>query len=451
MRRFKLLLLAASSVVWSVAACAATRPHYGGSLRVAMRETPQAVDPASLVRAGASNISRLIFDTLVKLDDRGQPQPSLATEWQAEPGDQRWRFSLRSGVSFSDGSAMNAGAVAASLRAANAEWKVITTGDAVIVETEIPYPDLPTELALARNAIAHGGGQQPSGSGAFSVAQWLPGKHLTLIANDQYWDSRPFLDSIEVDFGKNDREQLTALDLGRIDIAEVAPENIRRTRADGRSVASSNPSELLALVFAAPARSEEESHGRNALALSIDTAAINNVVLQGGGDPAGALLPNWLSGYALVFSPPTNPDRGRQERALAKQAASFVLGYNALDLVAHTIAERILLNARDAGIALQLTTSDRSHVMLTRIPIASENRQGALMELAKALQLSLPKSSGDSANDLYSAEKALLQSRRVIPLLHLRQGAAVRPAVRDFTMRPDASWQMQHVWLAEKP
>ncbi len=451
MRRFNLLWLAASSLLWAVAACAATRPHYGGSLRVAMREMPQAADPTSLIQAGASNISRLIFDTLVVLDDRGQPQPWLATEWQAEPGDQRWRLSLRSGVSFSDGAAMNAAAVAVSLRSANPEWKVIAAGDTVIVETDVSHPDMPLELTLARNAIAHGGGPQPSGTGPFSLSQWLPAKHLTLIANDQYWGGRPFLDSIEVDFGRNDREQLTALDLGRIDIAEVAPENIRHARADGRSVASSNPCDLLALVFAAPVRSEEETHARNALALSIDTAAINNVVLQGGGDPTGALLPNWLSGYAFVFSPPTNPGRARQEPVLAKQVASFVLGYNVADPVAHTIAERILLNARDAGIALQLTTSGRPDMTLTRIPIASANGQIALMELAKALQLTLPQSAGGSATVLYSAEKTLLQSRRVIPLIHLRQGVAVRLAVHDFNMRPDGSWQIQNAWLAEKP
>jgi peptide/nickel transport system substrate-binding protein len=451
MRRFNLLLLAASSVVWAVAAQAATRPHYGGTLRVAMREAPQAADPANLVQIGAANISRLIFDTLVVLGERGQPQASLATEWHAEPGDQRWRFSLRGGVSFSDGAAMNAAAVAASLRAANPEWKVIATGDTLIVETDVPHPDMPAELALAKNAIAQGGGHQPSGTGPFTVAQWLPGKHVTLTANDQYWGGGPFLDAIDVDFGKNDREQLTEFDLGRIDIAEVAPENIRRARADGRSVATSSPSELLALVFSAAPRSEEETHARNALALSIDAAAINNVVLQGGGEPAGALLPNWLSGYAFVFSQQTNPDRARQERALAKQSASFVLEYNALDSVAHTIAERILLNARDAGIALQLTTSGRSDMTLTRIPIASANGAIALVELAKALQLSPPKLAGDSASELYSAEKALLQSRQVIPLIHLREGAAVRPAVRNFAVRPDGSWQMQNVWLAEKP
>jgi peptide/nickel transport system substrate-binding protein len=43
-------------------------------------------------------LSRLIFDTLVTLDARGQAQPALAASWQADPGNQRWQFMVRRGV-----------------------------------------------------------------------------------------------------------------------------------------------------------------------------------------------------------------------------------------------------------------------------------------------------------------------------------------------------------------
>ena len=119
MKRFSLLWLAGSSLLWAGVALAAIRPHYGGTLRLTMRQTPQALDPISLVQADASNLARLIYDTLIVLDHRGQPEPSLAVGWQAESGNQRWRISLRNGVSFSDGTKMDANTVAASLRAAN--------------------------------------------------------------------------------------------------------------------------------------------------------------------------------------------------------------------------------------------------------------------------------------------------------------------------------------------
>ena len=446
MRRYSLLSLAASSLLWSTLALGATRPHYGGTLRVTMRETPQALDPITLVQAGASNVSRLIYDTLVVLDDRGQPQPSLASGWQAEPGNQRWRISLRGGVAFSDGTKMDAPAVAASLRAANPEWKVLAGTDTVVIEVADPRPYFPAELALPRNAIAHGV-QQPSGTGPFSVSQWVNGKHLTLAANEQYWNGRPFLDAIELDFGRNDRDQLSSLDLGRTDLAEVAPENIRRARADGRTVLTANPSDLLALVFATSPQSDDETHLRNALALSLDIAAINNVVVQGGGEPTGALLPNWLSGYAFAFPSEANPARARQERNMSKQTSPVLLGYDAADPVARTIAERILLNTRDAGITIQLTTGGHSDVSLTRIPLTSLDPQTALVALAGLLQLPAPKFTGDSAVDNYSAEKTLLQSHRIIPLLHLRTAIAARPNVRDVTISPNGISNVENGWL----
>lgn len=451
MRRFNLLLLAASSVIWSVAASAATRPHYGGALRVAMRETPQVLDPLSLAQVGAPNISRLLFDTLVVLDDRGQPQPALATAWQAEPGNQRWRFTLRSGVSFNDGASLEATAVAASLRSANPDWKVLPVGGMVIVQTGDPHPNLPAELALPRNGIVHGN-PQVSGTGPFSVAQYTAGKHLSLVANDQYWGGRPFVDTMEIDFAQNDRDQMTSLDLGRIDFAEVSPENIRRARAEGHTVVSSNPSELMALSFPAPPRSEEETHLRNALALSIDTSAINNVVLQGGGEATGALVPNWLSGYGFLFTQEPSLDRARAERALARQSTPLVLAYDPQDPIARTVAERILLNARDAGISVQLTTSGHGDLALTRVSLPSLNLQTALTGLALALQLPAPAFGSSSATDLYSAEKSLLQSHRVIPLIDLRAGVALQPSIRNFKMSPDGAWQMNNVWFgADKP
>ncbi|HXU13609.1 MAG TPA: ABC transporter substrate-binding protein [Terriglobales bacterium] len=451
MKRFSLLLLAASSLLWSVVALGATRPHYGGTLRLTQRETPQALDPVSLVQAHSSNICRLLYDTLIVLDNRGQAQPSLAVAWQAETGNQRWRISVRNGVSFTDGTKLDATAVAASLRAANPDWKVMAGTDTVVIQTAEPHPYLAAELALPRNAIMHGG-QQPSGTGPFSVAQWTPGKHLSLAATEQFWNGRPFVDSVELDFGRNDRDQLALLDLGRTDVVEIAPENIRRARADGRTVVSSSPSELLALFFSAPPQTDGEVHLRNALALSLDITAINNVVLQGGGEPTGALLPNWLSGYGFTFPFQSSPERARQERALAKQSAPVLLGYDASDPIARTIAERILLNARDVGITLQLTPNGQAGVTLTRIPLSSMDPQTSLSETAKTLKLPVPNFLGDSVPDIYSVERELLRSHRIIPLIHLRSAIVVSPNVRQVTLSPDGSLHLDNAWVeATKP
>ncbi len=131
MRPSGLFLLAAISVALAVAAPASTRPHYGGTLRLSVHEAPVSLDPSDSAQPGmfaSPTLSRLIFDTLVTLDGRGQAQPALATAWRAEPGNQRWQFSIRRGATFHDGTALSSDTVAASLRAANPKWKVFATG-----------------------------------------------------------------------------------------------------------------------------------------------------------------------------------------------------------------------------------------------------------------------------------------------------------------------------------
>jgi peptide/nickel transport system substrate-binding protein len=451
MKQTCLILLAASSLLWSVLAVAATRPHYGGTLRVAVKETPTPFNPATVAGTGPAGLSRLVFETLVTLDERGRPQPGLATSWQAEPGNQRWRFLLRHGVSFHDGTILDANAVAASLRANNPNWKIVAAGDTTVIETDTADPELPAELALEGNGIFRRASGKISGSGPFSIAQWDSGKHLTLKANDQYWNGRAFLDSIEIDFGKDYREQVTMLDLGKADVIEVAPENIHRAQAEGRMVISSEPSTLMVLAFAGAPRSEEEAHARNALAMSINTTAINNVVLQGGGAPTGALLPNWATGYAFTFSTGST-ENARQERMPAPHVASWTLGYDISDPISRVIAERVLLNARDAGITLQLAGSGATDLRLLRISLPSAEPQVALREVSKALQLSEPKFTNSSVAALYSAEDSLLQTHRIMPLLHLRGAVAARANVHDLALFPRGEWRMVSVWLSpEKP
>jgi ABC-type transport system substrate-binding protein len=105
MRLIGFPLLVASSLLCAVVAGAATRPHYGGTLHVEMRAAPSSLDPADCDQSdwfASRNLFSLMFETLVSLDEQGKPQPALATSWQSESGNQRWRFFLRQGVTFQD-------------------------------------------------------------------------------------------------------------------------------------------------------------------------------------------------------------------------------------------------------------------------------------------------------------------------------------------------------------
>lgn len=451
MRPISFKLLAVSSVLLTTLTVAAARPRYGGTLRVQMKEAPASLDPASASVSdwpAMSKLARLLFDRLVVVDSSGQLQPGLAVSWQSEPNGQRWQFELRKGVTFTDGTPLTADSVAASLRTANPAWKIVPANSGIMIQCDTPNDDLPAELALPRNSIVKRAAGNVSGTGPFTIAQWDPGKELMLAAREDSWRGRPFLDSVVIEFGKAPRAQLVALDLNKADVIEVEPEQTRRASAEGRRIESSEPADLMALVFSGDPLNEADIHLRQALAFSVDRTALNNVVLQGGGEPAGGLLPNWISGYEFLFPSAIDLARARQERSIAGHTQTWTLSYDDADPVMRVIAERIALNARDAGLAIQLVTANSSaDIRLVRLPLASLDPYMALREFARDMQLTAPKFSGHTDSGLYSAERGILDSHRIIPLLHLRESVGLVSNVENWTEGSAGNWDVPNAWL----
>src|SRR4029077_16517780 len=95
---------------------------------------------------------------------------------------------------------------------------------------------------------------------------------------------------------------------------------------------------------------------REALGLAINRTAISNVLLQRKGVPASGLLPQWLTGYEFMFPAATDLQRARELRS---DAAAYVvispstLAYVAADPLLKLVAERIAVDAREAGIVVQ--------------------------------------------------------------------------------------------------
>jgi len=149
-----------------------------------------------------------------------------------------------------------------------------------------------------------------------------------------------------------------------------------------------------------------------------------------------------------LFPDKANLARAQQMRAEVPRAPAWSFGVDANDPLARVLAERIVLNANDAGLRLQLTNQGTPDIRLVRIPLASLDARVALGEMTGSLGLPTPTFLGNSADDLYHAENALLQSRRAIPLLHLRTVWAVSKTVRGWADAPDGSWHPPEVWLA---
>lgn len=439
-----------SSLLAASTAMAVTRPHYGGTLHIQMANTVSTLDPADNNQGdtlAARNVSGLIFDTLVVLNDRGEPQPGLAISWQAEPGYQRWQFVLRPGVRFSDQTPVTPEMVAASLRRVNPQWKVTTSDTAIVIDVGNTSPSLPSELALPSNSTTKLDGGKLIGTGPFVVSEWDAGKKLIFTAREDYWAGRPFLDSIEIEMGRGYREQTIAYDMGQAQLIQVPPELAHQATV-AREVHVSEPTELVALLFARDVQSPEDAKQRQTLALSIDRAMLNRVVFQGGGEAAGGLLPGWLTGYSFLFPVKADLPRAQQLRAEVPQAPLWSLGFDASDPLARVLAERIALNASDAGLRLQLTNQGNADIRLVRVGLVSLDPHVALPEMAKSLVIPPPHFLGNSTDDLYHAESAMLQSQRVIPLLHLEGAWAVSKTVRNWEDTRDGTWRLQDVWLA---
>ncbi len=412
-----------------------------------MRATVAALDPSE--GGAAARLLPLVFDTLVAVDGTGRPKPALAISWTHDAGFRRWEFRLRPGVRFHDGTPLAAtAAVAAAVSAGMNGAAVSAAGDALMVKCGGAAPDLPLELARRGYVFTRTADGAAVGTGPFRLVRWEANRHAAFAANEDYWGGRPFLDAVEVEMGRAPREQTLALEVGRADLVELGPGDTRRTGERGRQVWASAPAAVVALVFR-PGRIGD-ARLREALALSIDRAAIHNVLLGRQGEISGALLPNWLSGYAFLLPAAQDLARARRLAAEARAASRAVLlGYDAGDPLGRALADRIAVNARDAGIVVQvMPENSKTDVRLASLRVEALDAAAALGGLAAALGHSV--TPAESAESLYAAERALLEGGGVAPLFHLPElfgaGARVKTWLAP-PVGPLGAWRLEDIWL----
>jgi peptide/nickel transport system substrate-binding protein len=447
MRHIAFLLLVAASLL-SVAA-GETRPRYGGTVRVMLQATSGTLEmPAGTTPTeywDSARILVMIADNLVKTDVAGRAQPALALAWQADMNGKRWQFTLRGGVKFHDGSAASAVTVAQILGSLHSDWTVRGAGDSLTIESDAPLTSLPAELALPRNAILkRNAGGLSVGTGPFRVVDFQPGKLLKLAANEESWVGRPFVDVVDVDLGRSLRDEAMALELGKTDVIEALPQPPALNGGPPR-IRTSLPVELMALVFPANSKTQD-ARVREALALAIDRKPIQSVLLKGVGESTASILPNWMTGYSAVFPVRASVQRAKIVLADSRQPA-LILSYDPRDPQAQLIAERIALNAREAGITLQVSLSGAADISLVRIVLPSPDPAISLREAARSLGLPQPLIHGNSVDDLYSAERSLLDAHTVIPLFHLPVASAAGARVRDWQPGRTGDWNLSNIWL----
>jgi len=143
---------------------------------------------------------------------------ALATSWQAAPGNQRWQLPTTPERQISGRHACDPATVASCLRTANPSWKVLPDADSIVVERDRPAPNLPAELTLPRNAIAKAKLRwHNKRNRALSHRGLAAGEETDPGSEENCWRGRPFLDIVEIEMGRNFRDQLVGLELAEQD------------------------------------------------------------------------------------------------------------------------------------------------------------------------------------------------------------------------------------------
>lgn len=239
-----------------------------------------------------------IAETLVDADPQGRLLPGLATEWGVSDDGLTWRFVLRQGVRFHDGSDMTAASVVNALEIARAKpgpvgglpISAITAEDgAVVIMLTEPRAALPAFLAESRAQIlapaAYGADGQAVaviGTGPYRVTELTPPLSLRATAFADYWGKQPHVPDVTYTaVGRAETRALMA-EAGDADfVFNLDPASVTRlSQSDAVEVMSvAIPRTLLLKVNAAhPFLNTAET--RQALSLAIDRAGIAQAVLR---------------------------------------------------------------------------------------------------------------------------------------------------------------------------
>ncbi len=367
-----------SSVVVCLAlsAGARTRSHYGGALRIETQSDPLRV-PDGIAR-------RLVFDGLTRLDQSG---------------------------------------------AANS---LVFTSDSAM-------PELPAELARSMYLIARqNDASEPSGTGPFRVTS-VNNEGVSLTANSDYWQGRPFVDTVQVEGKRSLRDQWLDLSVGRADIVEVPPDLLHQALQDRLMVLASRPTDLLVLTVSSKGALHDDQL-RRAIALAVDRSALFNVIFQKEGEPTGSLLPADLTGYAFLFPAERDVTRARNYAA-GMNTSPLILTIDNPDASTQLVAERIVLNLREAGLKAQVRPSSSqpdADLRLKRIHLEAGDPAAGLDEMLGNFDQKITEETGDPAKT-YQAELDFLKTYQAIPLLYLPRALAVSERVRDLRLTADGT------------
>ena len=348
---FSCALLGASA--WPAAAQAA-------SLRIASAFDPQSMDPHAVALLYHSRVVFQIYDALVGRDEKFKLEPALALSWEANTPTS-WRFKLRPGVVFHDGTPFTADDAVFSLERAmgpNSQRAFHLKGvlalrkiDSLTLEIQLEAPDavLPEKLqfvAMMSRAWCHIHGVQKAqdfnakqetfalrnanGTGPFALQRYEPDVRTMLRRHPAWWgwsDKRSGnLDQVSYVSIRSDATRLAALASAEVDLVLDPPyQDIQRLKADPRlqlTQVADIGQQYLGFDQARDELEGSDAKGRNpfkdlrvrrAVYHAINVPLIIDKVLRGQATPTGAFLSPMVDGSPAELDKrlPFDPARAR--------------------------------------------------------------------------------------------------------------------------------------------
>lgn len=308
-------------------------PAYGGTLKVGFSDDTGNYDPQQRPQLHARTISRQITDTLTDQDpETGEILPWLATDWEISDDTTQFTFTLRDGVTFSDGTPFDAEVVKANLDRVveigplayiGAGYLRNYVGSEVLdehtVRVSFSEPNAQFLQATATQSLgilslgtlaldpAEVAAGDVVGTGPYVLDEYVPDQSITLSVREDYaWPSplyenqgRGYYDTIEVSFIPEATTLAGALSSGQVDVAYI----LDAASADsvevsgGELVATAMPAISIPIVPFVYREVFADERTRRALSLATDRQAIVDTVFQGRYQPATGVLTTTNPGY----------------------------------------------------------------------------------------------------------------------------------------------------------
>ena len=331
---------------------------------------PQTMDPHAVNSAPVLGFLNNVYEGLVRRNKEMKIEPSLATSWENLDG-KGWRFNLRQGVKYHDGSEFTADDVLFSYERASSEeadvrsWfspvsEVIVVDDYTIdFMTSAPNPLFPDSIAnfmimdrgwtegndaaLPSKEAENFATRNTNGTGAFMLTSRDPGVRTMLAPNGAWWDEMEsnITEAVFTPIGES-ATGMAALLSGEIDfIAPIPLQDVPRMKErDGFTVHEGVEARVLMLGFAHGADalkySDETSDAnplqdvrvRKAIYQAIDVDALASKVMRGTAEPVSQLVSKEMKGFStgLADRLPFDPEASKALLAEAGYADGFSFG-----------------------------------------------------------------------------------------------------------------------------